>query len=378
MRVRVNRNPHDQGAVAIIVAVMALVLIALAAFTLDFGMAYSQRRALSTGVDSAALAIVRENYDKVIKDPDLTCSELKNTEEAAAQTRALTQVNANKPFGMTVPASALQTPVLACVGAGGGILQATVTASKQVDTILGGLMGVSTLNINTTAVAALGVVNEVGGYLPIAVCTNEAQAIVANGVADGNAIPPEVGRREKIELDKVWKPDNDCGPGGAGNWGWLFCTSNGVPGLADNIKYGCANPLVLNPGTPPSYTIDGTTGDKGNSANILTAMQSVMDKQVAIPVYDSKAEVGANTEYHVIGFLSVRLCGFSTNSKDEHGTCYSPGIDPISAEDVTVEKGEFALQVQFVEYTPAGSLSEVCALGDKSCAFNAYVTRLIK
>ena len=382
MRVFVNRDPHDSGAVAIMVALLAVVLIGLSAFTLDFGMAYSQRRALSTGADSAALAIVRNNYEKVIKDPNLICSQLEATGESAAQTTALTQVNANKPFNMTLPASALDTDVLSCVGANGGVLQATVTVSKQVDTIFGGLFGVSTLNISRTAAAALGAANDVSGYLPIAVCTNEAQEIIKNAAADAAAgVGP---RHEKIELDKVWKSGNPCNTdgSGSGNWGWLDCKSlgSGTPALAQAIPNGCPDPITLQPGPPAYLFLEGMTGAKGNSNAVSDAISGIMDDKVAIPVYDTYTDTGTKTKYRIIGFLSVKLCGYAANKEATPGACYLDGIETLADpdEDVSLGKKSNALQVQFVKYTPAGNVSDLCAIGDKTCSFNAYVTKLIK
>ncbi len=385
MRVHLSgRFQHDDGAVAVTVAILAIVLIGLAAFTLDFGMAYAQRRALSTGADSAALAIVRQSYDKVIKDPSLTCNQLKTSGEAAASVTALTQINANAPYGDALASTAVQSPILDCVGPTSGTLQATVSVSKSIDTFFGGIFGVSTLDLNRTAAAALGVVNGVSGYLPIGVCTWQAQEIVKNGVVDANKIPPETRRREKIELNKVWKPGNDCAAGGSGNWGWLFCDGGGVPDLADAITNGCPEPLVLVPGSagppvvPPHFMIDGVTGDKGNSTGVSTAMSGRMDDVVAIPVYDSVTGPGGNATFRVIGFLSVRLCAYSANKEATPGACYRPGIDPVSGLDVTVDKKADALQVQYVAYTPAADFSALCNLGDKTCAFNAYVTKLIR
>ena len=290
-----NKHPRDTGAVAITVAILAFVLIGLAAFTLDFGMAYAQRRALSTGADSAALAIVRENYNKVIKDPSLTCSQLLASGETAAQTTALTQVNSNKPFGTTLPASSIQTPVLSCVGAESGILQATVTVSKTVDTIFGNIFGVSTLPISRSAAAALGAVNEVSGYIPIALCKDQADKILANAVKDANAVPAVVGRHELILIDKKWKGSDPCNTLGVaeGNWGWLYCSTNGASDLADTIANGCPQPLVIVPGSagppvvPDSVSMKGSPGNKGQSSQISDALASLMDTSVAIPVYDA-------------------------------------------------------------------------------------------
>jgi hypothetical protein len=70
--------------------------------------------------------------------------------------------------------------------------------------------------------------------------------------------------------------------------------------------------------------------------------------------------------YTVSGFLTVQLCGFDSNIE---GACFDP----------TVPMGDNEMQVRFVSYTTAGNLdgNNLCAIGDSSCAFDSYVTKLV-
>ena len=378
MRVRL-RSGSDDGAVAIMVAILAITLITIAAFTTDFGMAYAQRQALATGTDSAALAIVRNEYNKVIQDPKLTCNDLRTAGGAAASTTALTQLNSNAPFGATLTASQV-TAKLECVGASLGTLQATVSVAKSVKTVLGGVAGVSTLDISRTSAAALGVANGVIGYVPIGVCTNQAQEIVDNAAKDnpdGNAAY----RHELITIDKTWNGASPCG-GGSGNWGWINCGGNGAPTLADGIQNGCSNPLTINnTTTPASVTAPGTPGNKGNSGPVVSAMHTLINSNTVsvLPVYSAVSGGGANVDYTVVGFLSVRICAYASNSKVAGpGACYVTSDPLVSNVANNVAVTSDSMQVQFVAYTPASQFSTLCTLGNKSCAFNAYLTKLIR
>ena len=370
MRVQLTRNHGDDGAIAILVAVLAVLFAVIAAFVTDFGTAYAQRQALSTGADSAALAIVRNEQLRVVANPVLTCGQLVTDDSATASATALTQINSNAPFGSPLTAGQVTT-TLQCVGSNQGTLQATVTVNKTVPTTFGAIVGARSIAINRTAAAALGAANTVG-ITPIAVCTNQALAIVNRAVSSHSPYAHEL-----ISLTKVWKAGNDCGSGGAGNWGFLDCTGNGAPSLSAGIQDGCNNGLTLDTSTTPAtYAATGTPGNKGNSNPVQTAMGTIMDQVRVLPVYSSVTGNGANATYTVVGFLSVRICGYESNSKQQTGTCYLNGIDPVSKLDVTLTSD--SLQVVYDGFTPAAAFNLNCAIGDTSCAFNAYKTGLIR
>ncbi len=58
MRVQLKHR-DDEGAIAIIVALLSLVLIGMAAFAVDFGNAYAVKRQLSVSADASALDAAR-------------------------------------------------------------------------------------------------------------------------------------------------------------------------------------------------------------------------------------------------------------------------------------------------------------------------------
>lgn len=387
MRIQLRQPRTDDGAVAVMVALLAVVLVGMAAFTTDFGMAYAQRQALATGADSASLAVVRDQFNVLAKNPSFTCDQLVSQDAAKPDTDstkssniALTQVNENAPFGAKLESTQVQT-TLKCVGSNSGTLQATVSVGKSVKTIFGGVFGVSSINIARVSAAALGAANDVRGLIPIAICTYEAQAIIANAMADVPARSATY-RHEIVPLNKVWDGGRQCGTDGEGNWGWLYCTdNNGVPDLSKGIQNGCPGALRLDTSTTPaSYVADGTPGDKGSSNPVTTAMQSIMDKTVTLPVYNNVTGPGANATYTVIGFLSVRMCAYDNNNNHTvSGACYVTTDPLVSSEPDNVVVTKNTIQVQYVGYEPlVGQVNPYCAIGDTTCAFNSYVTGLIR
>lgn len=156
MRVQlISRPAGDRGAVAITAGLLAIPLLVITAFGLDFGNAFAQRRALSTGADSGALAIVAGKRDLIEANPSLytTCASVLATDPSAvaAKQTALTKINDNAPFSRTL-SSAEVTASLSCSGS---YLVADVAVDTSVPTSLGGLVGVSSVRANRTAQAVI-------------------------------------------------------------------------------------------------------------------------------------------------------------------------------------------------------------------------------
>lgn len=377
MRIQLSESRED-GAVAVIVALFAVTLIVVAAFTTDFGMAYAQRQAFATGADSAALAVARAQYKTQLAQPTRTCSDAVIQDAALAATDvrkalviSLAQVNANAPFNATIPASDVTT-TLSCVSGTPPtvkILQVEVVVSRTISPILGDVLGASPIHVERTAVAALGVINEVRGLSPLALCTEQADAIRAVHALDLEA---EVSDRAQIVpvTSKVWKSPG-CGTDGSGNRGWLTYPGQGggANGLGDMIESGYSGAITLNPAVPPSTrpsTLIG--GEPGVKASVRDSMKKLMDfdKPVTLPVYSTVTTNGSNATYTVIGFLSVKICGWDL---DKFGPCYDPGVPMMEKED---------MQVRYAGYTPAGQIGTVCGLGDPCAASSYHLTKLLR
>jgi Flp pilus assembly protein TadG len=366
MRIQLIASGREDGVVAVTTAILVVVLLGIVAFTTDFGMAYAQRQALATGADSAALAVILAEKTTQLSQPTRTCATSVAQDGAADSTIALTQVNANAPFHTTIPASAVTT-TLSCVN---GTLEVTVVDVRTINQIFSGVLGGSPLNISRKAMADMGVVNSVSGASPFAVCTNQAQAIIAQHLVDVAASKPE--SAQLVSLTKVWGSGTCDGGGGSGNWGWLdFGQGKGDSALGPEITTGDSyGPLTLNTSTtPPSYSISGTPGNKGNGGPVQTGMQTIMDKSITVPVYSTVTGNGANAQYTVIGFLTVKMCGYQANKKSVLGNCYDPTTAGVQLQGDD-------MQIRYLSYTAAGQIGTTCAIGS-ACAFNAYVTKLI-
>ena len=370
MRVQLTKPQGERGAVAVTVALLTIPLLILAAFTVDFGMAYAQGQAYGTGADSAALAIVNAKREPLLAPPAVppTCDQIRTadaalgaSDPAKASNIALVQVNANTNFGTQLTQSDVTT-TLSCTPE--GVLRADVAVRRNVPTSFGGLVGVSSIKADRNAAAALGIAKKVTGVFPMAICTLQAEEIVNHAAASGEPYPAEV-----IKSDKVWGSGALCQPqqgNGSGNWGWLDC-GNGVsvPDLVNYINSGCNASLVLSGSNPPTTTIDGTPGNKVNASGLQSALLAALDKVYAFPVYTTISGQGSGTEYTITGFIQLKLCAGAGKT----GTCY----------DNTVPMGSDDLQVRYVAYVPVGQINALCGIGGASCpSFNSYVTNLIQ
>lgn len=165
---------------------MAIPMSVLVGFTLDFGVTYAKRQALSSGVDSAALAIVNQKRLLATANPIVysTCLSLLATDplSTAAKATAVTQINANSQYGETVAASSV-TAALSCQGS---TLVADVTVDTDVPTALGRLVGVSSLRANRAAQAVM----RLGGKAECGLCVvGTADHDIQNGsvqISSGN------------------------------------------------------------------------------------------------------------------------------------------------------------------------------------------------
>ena len=378
---KLSRPRDEDGAVAVVVAILSVLLIVIAAFTTDFGMAYAQRQALATGADSAALAVIHAEYTSQVASPTRTCATALTQDAALAATDplkaskiALTQIQANAPFNATIADSDVST-TLSCASSG-TVLQVDVVVNRTMKRILGNVVGASSMRLSREAVAALGVENQIQGLAPIALCTNQADAIMAYHDADVAA-----GRTDGAQLldpEKVWTGKSACdvnskAKAGSGNWGWLDFggladKSNGTigePVLAASVK--AENGTVkLSSGSPPSALVSGVPGNRANGAGVHDEMVKLLGKILTFPVYNSMdtSGGGSGAVFTITGFLSVKLCGFD-GSLDV--TCAQPGL----------AVGANVMEIRYVNYTPIGQMDELCAIGSP-CASRLYVTKLLK
>ena len=184
------RQRDQRGAIALIVGLLSILLLGISAFTVDFGMAYTTKRQLSTAADAASLAadaVYKSDYKGLCTVPG---NDPNSPVAANASVRASAEAAADDLFKQNFPAGSSadgSITNLACNGTG---VQVTYTASGKSSSPLGPLLGGSgTITTDGTAAAAYSVGGGICALCVLGnVSTNNTDFTVTGGdiYVDGN------------------------------------------------------------------------------------------------------------------------------------------------------------------------------------------------
>lgn len=298
---------RDQGAVAIIVAIMAILIMALAAFALDIGNAYAQKRQLSVAADAASLAAAAKVGEAIPPGQPCTASLLSSLNDgkghvgaqAIAQAAADATNTANSRQG-NVGTITVDPPTCEknkATDPAPNAVQVVVSNTRAVKTFLAGAIGIGTSNPVATATARYYRAPTSGGLRPWAVCDDTVQA--AQNAPD---------QTFWTGIDKMPKVGvGPCGTSAAGNWGAVDFNGGGnsAGDLADWTLNGYPNPVDI-PSTIPA--------DPGvsNKSELRTAFQKLIGTVALFPSvtgFSSGSGNGNNATFDAIGIATLRVCG---------------------------------------------------------------------
>jgi hypothetical protein len=353
----VTKN-QDEGAIAIIIAVSATMLLVFAAFVVDFGTAYAQKRALSSGADAAALAAAKQiEQDSVATESCATISGKYSVGSASYNSLRSTvnsYISENDPQGSTTgnigQASLLPGAdglLVSCVSNLG--LVVTVQTEKQVATTFGSLAGVDQVSVGQSARAAMGPGKSITGLRPYGICKGIADQVIA----DPN-------NSHTVRFD-----NSSMGCGSApGNWGVIDFNggSNPTGEIEQWTEFGYNQPITI----PPSgiLTFPGNPGAP-NPGALQQEMNSILDKEIAIPIFDQVTGTGQNSVFRVTGFLGVKVCAWKFNNRNGG---QSPPTSCYQASRVPTPVPQDYIQVRFTSYIPVGEINTGCQLGSTTPA----------
>jgi Flp pilus assembly protein TadG len=364
----------EGGAIAIIVALIAVLLAVLAAFSTDMGMAYVSSRQLQTSADAAALAAAGQlathsgNCATIVGD---------TTAVAAARTLADQVSQSNRPGGNPTAWSVACSPDNKRV-------EVTYGNSGSTGPFFGGLVGATSIGAAKSATAEVFVPSGVGGLRPYFLCLSDAQALEATSGSGYLDIP---------------YPNAGCGSP-SGNWYTVDCpedgTGNSTPVIATNTTEGCDSEISIvdTSGAYPPATaafdpaIEKTlllaactgglsgdagclTGNTGNLASspIQTAWDGLLGKSIALPVFRADTVVGSGNgaTYPIKAILGAKVCAYKWQNKQASAS------DPDCTGIVFPSGNSDHLWLKFETIQVSGSSkpSPVCAVGDPLCKVNA-------
>lgn len=265
---------NEEGAIAVMVALLMVVLLGVAALVVDLGMVYAERAQLQNGADAAALAIAQD------------CS-LGNCGNPASTARELANQNSNDGASAAAP-----------VLTGNTVTVRTSTLTKDGATAVRHWFA-PVLGIDATAVSAVAKASW-GSPSKASVFPFTAPKCMFDAAPSGES------------ATEIWiTKDSTCtGANGAtlpGAFGWLD----------EDDKKSCR----------ASVDIDQVIeGDPGKSAP--QNCDGLDGSAILLPVYVSKSGNGNNVDYVIDGFAAFRVTAHSWPSalKSEPGCNHCAGI----------------------------------------------------
>lgn len=416
MAINHTARNEDEGAVAIVVAIMMIVLLGISAFAVDFGLAYSNRRQLQTAADAAALAGARSFSDESVSCASAVASDGDEpvvtgggktyaTMESEAEAAATSLMQANHDDAAEVAGSV----DIECQG---GAIQVTWANDSSSAVGLGGVFGAGDIVSTTEAVAALDVPPGVpAGLRPFPFCSK--------GVPTSGPLPSAIVLMRGPVTGGPAAQDPDC-PKPGGNWWIANCpetTNNGTTSVVESIENGCSSAVeeaqppftpsgppaaqgLLNmcpPNTPfnpavPDDCLNSRTGNINNSA--AGAWSTVIHRgdSIVVPVYcgspqcSPQAALGSTitsgpgagnpVNYPIYRLVAVRVCGFHFGNQEDQvpdpadvdDPCHGrPPIDSYLDPAYNANRQNY-FQVAYTQLD-VGSVTGAsgCDLGDPSC-----------
>lgn len=287
----VKYKNEERGAVVIIFALMMVVIIGFAALSLDIGLAYNKTSKLQIGLDSIALAAVRE-----LPAANTTSStEWSNAVDAAIKYAELNGVD-NITESSIFP-----------VYEDGKIIGLTVKGQTDIKYNFAQIFNMKQTTVNRKATAKLMKVNGVSGLLPLAMPKAVMDFIIDNNLMNED-ITLKLGAAKTDDIDnemlKEFVDEFDIIGNVSGNQGWRGAINFKDSKYKDDMENGgyagvvnIGDPVETNSGTMP-VEVDGkiTVGQIGT-----------------IPVVDFDEHM----VLRVVGFVSFTITNLEGNNQNQ-------------------------------------------------------------
>lgn len=399
---RVLLRPRgDAGAVAIIVALLTVLIVGLAAFATDFGLAYASKRNLQKGADAAALAAASEIIKR--STPSESCSSIVTRYNTDGAFRSAVETVADHYAVENRPGAVRGAMSVRC-STDGKRVEVSYESTGTTPRIFGAVYGSGDYATARSATADLFVPPGTTGLRPYFVCVSDLARLKAGGVV-------------QIRYEKDSAP---CGTF-PGNWYTGNCPLFSNQGELDTYTLeGCREEVKIIEPIAPSTTVTQQqvldecspslqtktpsgclVSNPGNIASnpIIDAWDYLLTLPgIAIPIFnqtwkawagaantqDCKVDnQGANGCYPVEAIATVKVCGYKWKNKD--GLAPGNAVPGSSCYGVADQLAALAphdqdnyLWLRLVSLQTSGSTKpSSCGLGE-SCDGGLRRTRLIE
>ncbi len=344
---RFTKGKQRQGAAAVFGVVLMLSLIALMAFTLDYGNIYVAQTELRRSADSSAMAACWELFDGQVEDDPMSVIECEVAVAANQMATANTVGSDELSFATndvelgTYDASQpgdFDTTDPSTFNAVRVTLRRQTGSNGELPLFFGDITGVDSQSLHISATAAM--LNTVEGFydpaqtnsnielLPIALDLPSWLDALANATDDDYAYADGVvsnGSDGIFETNLYPK-----GTGLPGNRGTVDIggANNSTADLARQILHGISAQDYVDLGKPLQLDENGElelNGDTGISAGIKDELATLIGKTRIIPIYSSASGNGNNAMFTIVRFEGVRILDVKlTGKKDQKRVIIQP------------------------------------------------------
>ena len=291
-------NPrNDRGQATVLTLVFLVVLLGMAALTLDVGSWYRADRATQSTADAAALAGAQA------------------LPENPGQATTLAQQYATSNGGLGSGSVAVTTKIV-------NNDTITVTVKRTAPGFFSKIFGLRSVKVGSTAVARAEGVTSVKYVAPITVHYKHP-LLNCVGPSSNPRCNPTFGVDTTLDLEDLHKSGGGSGAGAFGLLNLNYGDPSGNVGagtLADWLVHGYQNYLPIGKYySAPSANF--------NNSQFVAAMNQVVGKEVLFPVYRLLTGPGSNAIYDIIGWVGFVVTSFnpsgSTGTITGHFTSYT-------------------------------------------------------
>ncbi len=395
MRVPViHRSPpparDERGATAILVALLAVFLVGLSAFTVDLGAGYVSNRNLQKAADAGALA----GAQTLSRYPG-SCSTVASNSAAVAAAGVVAANVAKKNYpdvswtktAFTVKCDAGSKSLLVTLGNSG------VTTNRFAG-VFGGPSSITSTRASTAAVEVAPATSN--RMRPLAMCSTQLTA----------------GPFVRLDYPKDAPPA--CG-GASGAWWTVDCpgnASNSTSVMVQQVRDGCPKGASVVSAQSESQTtsqlttalsaacLGGQTADgsclgsnPGNldSGQVASSWKYLVDNSVAaiFPVFCAPPQCssttingsGNNATFPVYKLLGAVICGYHFSKQEKYhsttGECAGLPTTMYAGNDESGNTVNYLI-IKYVQVSASGSNQESeCSLGHTTCDGGLRRTRLV-
>lgn len=312
-----RRMRRDDGATAIMVALVMVVLVGMAAFAVDMGSMHLQNRELQNSADAGALAIAQQ------------CAAGSCPADEDAEAVLYAGANSTSGGGFFENTTADANLDLAAQ-------QVTVTATGDNTPLFRGVLGAGDSTFARSATVIWGPPGSLVSSLPLTISECEFN----NAIPTPDALADPAALLAAVESGTIGMPPF---PAGEVTFKFHFPTTDisgcpaGPPGSDHPGGFGWLEPDA--DGATDCETSSDTSGmfDTSTGASIpcdKDEFAALRGTVVPLPVYEYVMGNGSNAEYKMAGFAAFFLSGWRFPSST--GDSYATGSPPCSPPDTCI------------------------------------------